>query len=210
LVNKGLSVADLDVHTVKQIHFDILPGRCMGLAGPSGSGKTLILRALADLDPHDGRIWLDGIPATAIPAPQWRRRVGMLPAETAWWHDTVRPHFSEVPEQWLADLGFDLPVMDQPIRRLSGGERQRLGLLRLLVNRPRVLLLDEPTANLDTDSALRVENLLAGFRLRHDTILLWVGHDRDQLRRNCDVVCTIEGDRITTAPKNPMGNAGAP
>ncbi len=168
----------------------------MGLSGPSGSGKTLFLRALADLDPYQGRMRLDGTAADEVTAPQWRRRVGLLPAESAWWFDTVGPHFSESPGQWLHQLGFDDRVMDWEISRLSSGERQRLALLRLLVNRPRVLLLDEPTANLDRTSITRVEALLQEYRRSERPVMIWVSHDINQLLRLCEPILIIEGRHL--------------
>jgi ABC-type multidrug transport system ATPase subunit len=91
-------------------------------------------------------------------APDWRRRVGLLPAESGWWADRVGAHFittndarnpATTPTPILARLGFEPDVLDWDVQRLSSGERQRLGLARLLLNRPEVLLLDEATANLD-------------------------------------------------------------
>ncbi len=73
--------------------FELERGECVALSGPSGCGKTLLLRALADLDPADGRVRLDGEDRSEIPAPLWRRKVGWLPAESAWWFDCVGDHF---------------------------------------------------------------------------------------------------------------------
>lgn len=184
------------MHTLKGIDLQIEPGRCVGLTGPSGSGKSLFLRALADLDPHEGRVRLDGVEAGQMPAHQWRRLVGLLPAESAWWHDSVGPHLGEAPAEWLNALGFDAAVLDWQISRLSSGERQRLALLRLLVLRPKVLLLDEPTANLDHANIERVEALLAEVRRSRPLMVVWVSHDLEQLRRNCDPVYRVDGNRI--------------
>ena len=195
-MQKGLEIVDLGVHTLKGIHLSFQPGQCAGLTGPSGSGKSLLLRALADLDPHEGKIWLEGVEIDDIPAPRWRRQVTLLPAESAWWHDTVGPHFDDVPDAWLNALGFDCQVMQWEISRLSSGERQRLALLRLLVKQPKVLLLDEPTANLDRTNTQRVEKLLSDYRKSGEMIVIWVSHDMEQLRRNCDPVYVIDASRI--------------
>ncbi len=195
-MNHGFRIENFGCHHLENIHLDLRPGQCMGLSGASGSGKSLFLRALADLDPYQGRMWLDGTAADQVPAPQWRRRVGLLPAESAWWFDTVGPHFSESPGQWLQQLGFDDRVMGWEISRLSSGERQRLALLRLLVNRPRVLLLDEPTANLDSSSITRVEALLQEYRRSERPVMIWVSHDMNQLLRLCEPILMIEGRRL--------------
>ena len=192
----GLKIVNLGIATLKNVNLQIEPGQCMGLTGPSGTGKSLLLRALADLDPHEGGMWLDGQTAEEMPAPQWRRQVGLLPAESAWWHDKVGPHFNNLPSEWLQMLGFDAKVMDWDISRLSSGERQRLALLRLLALQPRVLLLDEPTANLDRTNTQRVESLLTSYRRQRTLIMIWVSHDLDQLQRNCAPIYEIETDRL--------------
>lgn len=195
----GLKIADFGVHTVKGVNWEIPAGQCIGLCGPSGSGKTLLLRAIADLDPHQGQMWLDGMSAEAMAVHQWRRQVGLLPAESAWWHDTVEPHFNNIVESWLTELGFTFEVLKWQINRLSSGERQRLALLRLLMLKPRVLLLDEPTANLDAKSIGRVEHLLKTYCLDHQPVVIWVSHDEAQLNRNCSAIFTIRGDRLVPA-----------
>lgn len=192
----GLKVANFGVRTVNDINLELAPGQCVGLTGPSGTGKTLLLRALADLDPHHGQMWLDGVAAEAMPVHQWRRQVGLLPAESAWWHDHVKPHFSDVYEPWLTSLGFGMEVLDWQISRLSSGERQRLALLRLLMLKPKVLLLDEPTANLDGENTARAERLLKAYCLDRQAVIVWVGHDLEQLKRNCGRIYAIRNGRL--------------
>jgi ABC-type iron transport system FetAB ATPase subunit len=158
-------------------------GECACLTGPSGSGKTRLLRAIADLDPHQGTVSLGDLPQDQIPAPEWRRRVGFLPAESHWWHARVRDHFSHPDLELLQALDLQEQCLDWEITRLSSGERQRLALARLLMGKPEVLLLDEPTANLDQSNSGRVERLIGDYRAGTDTIVLWVSHDPDQRRR---------------------------
>jgi len=159
-------------------------GECVGLSGPSGSGKTRLLRAVADMDVNTGHMWLDGVACGDTAAPVWRRRVALLPAESAWWYDEVDRHFATAPAvDRLRSLGFDEDAMHWRVDRLSSGERQRLAVLRLLSVEPRVLLLDEPTANLDEDNAARVESLVRDYLIRCDAAAIWVGHDNRQLQR---------------------------
>ncbi|MGV6858320.1 MAG: ABC transporter ATP-binding protein [bacterium] len=158
---------------------------CVAVSGPSGSGKTMLLRALADLDLNTAHVSLDKKPREDFTPCQWRQHVMLIPAEPAWWHDHVGAHFpSSRREDWLAALGLDPGVMQWEVSRLSSGELQRLGLLRALMREPQVLLLDEPTANLDEQRIGDVETLI-------DTYLgekprrcaLWVSHDRAQRER---------------------------
>lgn len=163
------------------IELTIGAGECVSLAGASGSGKTLLLRAIADLDPHEGIVRLDGTACDATPAPSWRRAVGMLPAESAWWADTVGPHFAERVD--VEPFGFEPDVFAWEVRRLSTGERQRIALARLLANRPKALLLDEPTASLDAGNVDRLETVVADYRRAQVAPVLWVSHDDAQAAR---------------------------
>lgn len=163
--------------------FSVGCGECVALSGPSGCGKTLLLRALADLDPAEGTVLLGGESRDQVTAPQWRRRVGWLPAESAWWYDRVGDHFPIHECHILEALGFDKDVLDWRVDRLSTGEKQRLALFRLLANEPEVLLLDEPTAALDRMNVCSVETVIADYRRSAEAAVLWVSHDPDQVER---------------------------
>jgi len=159
-------------------------GQCVGLSGISGAGKTLMLRAIADLDAHSGHVFLNDAECLTMQAPQWRKHVGLLPAESQWWHDTAGENFtSAVDLTLLKRLGFDEDALSWQISRLSSGERQRLGLVRLLSNRPQALLLDEPTASLDAANILNAEALIAEYRRNTGAAVLWVSHDMEQIVR---------------------------
>lgn len=169
-------------------------GTCVGLAGRSGIGKTLFLKAIADLIPHDGEVRLDGLADAEVPAPAWRRRVGLLPATPAWWRDTVREHFPADPFPAgviPADLGLPADALAWGVGRLSAGERQRLGLLRMLAREPACLLLDEPTANLDPRTARKVEAAIGRYREKTGAPALWVAHDAATLARVATRVVTL-------------------
>lgn len=176
-----LKVADLRYLDFGPFSFSVERGRCLGVSGPSGSGKSLMLRALADLDPHAGSVGLDGVDAGSIPAHEWRQRVGYLPASSAWWAERVGDHFA--PGTVIDSLGFGNEVLDWEVRRLSSGEKQRLGLLRMLAQSPEVLLLDEPSANLDPENAAAVEALLLALLQDGDRAMVLVSHDEAQLER---------------------------
>jgi len=190
-----LEARGLSVRHVGPIGLRVPDGRCVGLTGPSGAGKTLLLRALADLEPHTGEVLLDGRRACAFRPHEWRRRVMWVPAEAGWWAETVGEHLEGADDALLARLGFGPEVRGWQVRRLSTGERQRLALARALARRPEVLLLDEPTAGLDAAARAAVESLLAGW-LAPGRAILWVSHDLDQLGRVAAAAWALEGGRL--------------
>jgi len=164
--------------------FRVAAGECVTIAGPSGAGKSLLLRAIADLDPNDGDLLVDGAARAGLPAPRWRRLVTYVPAESGWWEERVGAHFPDKASaaDLAARLGLPHDCMDWPVARLATGERQRLALVRALVNAPLVLLLDEPTSGLDEDSVAAVETLL-GEWLADGGGMLLVTHDAEQAAR---------------------------
>lgn len=161
-------------------------GRCIGIHGKSGSGKSLMLRALADLDQHEGEIVLDEMSCLSMPACQWRQQVALLPADSQWWFDTVGEHFTNIDHDLLQRFGFGDEVLQWQVSRLSTGEKQRLALLRILQNQPKVLLLDEPTANLDAANEKVFEQIVSEYIAKHHACAIWVSHDMDQLNRVCN------------------------
>jgi len=181
-----LELDGLQRPAIGPVSLTLAAGECVCISGPSGAGKSQLLRAIADLDPHAGEVRLSGIPADSIPPPDWRRQVGLLPPESSWWLPRVADHFHACAALPLAEVGLADAILGQPVARLSSGEKQRLALLRLLANRPRVLLLDEPTANLDPQNTRRVEAVIAAYREARGAAVIWVSHDREQAARVCD------------------------
>jgi putative ABC transport system ATP-binding protein len=84
-----LQVRDLRTAILKPASFALSMGECVAIRRPSAAGKTLLLRAIADLDPSEGLVTLEGRDRSAIAGPEWRRLVGYVPAEPGWWADIV-------------------------------------------------------------------------------------------------------------------------
>ncbi|WP_019570223.1 ATP-binding cassette domain-containing protein [Thioalkalivibrio sp. ALE11] len=202
----------LDVRQLKTAHLGPLdlalqPGELVQVTGASGSGKSLLLRALADLDPNTGAVTLNGEPRDAMLPVDWRRRVAYVPAETAWWSERVDEH---LPTDFSRDTALHLldevalpeASLEWEIERLSSGEKQRLGLVRALLNQPRVLLLDEPTANLDLENTKRIERAVRGYLAEEDAAALWVSHDTLQRQRLGGRILTIANGKLEVTTWN--------
>jgi len=191
-----LVVKNLQILNLLPWSFELPAGECIYLSGPSGSGKTRLLRAIADLDPHQGELLLDDVSYLTMPAHEWRRKVAFLPAESQWWCADVGGHFNDYDKTLLHELGFTEQVMSWEIARLSSGEKQRLALLRALAQDPHVLLLDEPTANLDNKCTAVIEQTVEHYRRDRDVAVVWVSHDSSQIRRITRHGWLIDGDQL--------------
>lgn len=167
--------------------------------GPSGAGKTQLLRAIADLDPNEGQVVLEGKTRDSMSAPAWRRQVIYVAADPRFWYPTVREHFEADPSAALVQLGLPVSILDRDPALLSSGEAQRVALLRAVALEPRVLLLDEPTRALDAENVERVEALLHALAGRGVGVVL-VSHDSEQLTRMAHRTLTLDARGQVQAP----------
>src|SRR4030081_61662 len=182
----ALLVKDLRSAFAGPFELNLGTGACAAVTGPSGSGKSLFLRMIADLDPNEGQVWLNGRERTSMPAPEWRKQATYVSAESGWWADIMIEHFALNRRSEAAALATRLglrdDLLDAPIAQLSTGEKQRFSLVRALLPSPPVLLLDEPTGPLDQESVALVEALLQE-RMATGTSILLVTHDPNQAQR---------------------------
>lgn len=178
-----LDITNLSTDLIGPVSLSIAAGECVAALGASGSGKSLLLRAIADLDPHGGEVSLKGRSCSEMPANEWRRLVALVPAESGWWSDYVAEHFTSAPDPagLLEAVGLT-DAFGWEISRLSTGERHRLAIARALQGHPQTLLLDEPTASLDADATQYIEHLLSQ-QLKRGVAVLLVTHDHGQARR---------------------------
>ncbi len=166
------------------INLTVLPQQIWMVSGASGTGKSQFLKALADLIEHSGQVFLLGESQTQLCPEAWRAQVMYFSAETAWWSDRVSQHFETQPDsELLALVDLHSDILQQNPDHLSSGEKQRLALLRGLQYQPKVLLLDEITANLDPKSVLLVEALVTDYLQKTHAAALWITHDEKQQQR---------------------------
>lgn len=185
----------------QDFNLDLESGDRLALVGPTGSGKSLILRALALLDPVDsGEVLWRGNPIADTEVPSYRSQVTYLQQRSPLVPGTVEENLripfdlqvrSKLPFphdealHLLETFGAGEEFLAKKDANLSGGERQIVGLLRAFLAQPTVLLLDEPTASLDRDSAANVEDLVLAWQAESpdSRTYLWVSHDPEQVVR---------------------------
>jgi len=200
------------VNILRGVDLDIVAGEAVGMVGPSGSGKTSLLMVLAGLEgATSGSVRLDGHELTKLDedalARLRRREVGIvfqafhliasmtalenvaIPLELAGAADAM----ARAAESLVAvGLGHRLTHLPG---QLSGGEQQRVALARAFAPRPRLLLADEPTGNLDGATGTAVMDLLFDLQARHGTTLLLITHD-PALAARCGRIIRIADGRI--------------
>ncbi|MFB6081108.1 MAG: ATP-binding cassette domain-containing protein [Haloferacaceae archaeon] len=189
-----------DTWIVRGVDLTVRTGETLAVVGPSGAGKSTLLRLFDRLDePTEGTVYLDGIDYRTIPPTELRARVGMVPQDPALRDGTVAENVGIGPRlrgepvdgDRIAELlaRVDLAdYADRPVADLSGGEAQRVAIARTVMVDPEVLLLDEPTASLDSEAEARVEALLADLLAGDDRTAVLVTHDERQAARLADRV----------------------
>jgi ABC-2 type transport system ATP-binding protein len=188
---------------VDDLSFDLVPGEIFALLGPNGAGKTTTLRMLAGLiEPSSGRVSIDGDALSRQNAPRLRSHIGFLTEMPGLWDRlTVRRNllvYAQLHRLSDPDSAVDqaLDLFDMRDRagdvaaQLSKGLRQRVALARTLLHRPNIVLLDEPTAGLDPESAREVRELVLRLRSQRRAVVLST-HNLDEVERTADRVAVM-------------------
>jgi lipooligosaccharide transport system ATP-binding protein len=194
---------------VDRVDLDVPPGICFGLLGPNGAGKTTTLRMIYGVTrPSGGSIHVFGIDITADPRAV-RRRLGVTLQESVLieplspvenlrvfgrYHLLREPELSRRIDELIGFLELGSHA-DVPVQRLSGGFKRRLAIGLSLINRPELLILDEPTTGLDPAVRLALWARVRDLRAAGTTVLLTT-HYMDEAQRLCDRVAIVAGGRV--------------
>jgi ABC-type lipoprotein export system ATPase subunit len=182
------------IEALREVSMRVAPGEVVAITGPSGCGKTTLLNVIASIErPDSGRVVVNGAAVTELARPTSYRRdtIGivfqlhhLLPMLTARANVELPLIAAGVPraerrrraEELLAEVGLGQRAEQRP-SVLSGGERQRVAVARALANEPRLLLADEPTGSLDSESGRLVLSVLDGARRRRGMTMIVASHD---------------------------------
>ena len=193
LIIENLSLSYGNVEVLKDVNLSIVEGEFFTFLGPSGSGKSTLLRAIAGFGPRPkGRILIQG--QDVVQQPPWKRDLGMVFQSYALWpHMTVRKNVAfgleerKVPRREInmrVDAALDLVglrnLADRRPSQLSGGQQQRVALARTIVVEPKMLLLDEPLSNLDSNLRIQLRREIRELQQKLKLTTIFVTHDQEE------------------------------
>lgn len=212
---EDLNMAFGEKEVLKDINLQILQGEIFALVGPSGAGKTTLLRIMDFFErPKKGNLKFNGMETSGIV--NIRRRMSLLFQTPAIFNRSV---FENV-AYGLKVRGIDKKIIEKKVSEalsivglsglenqkaptLSGGEAQRMAFARAIVYDPEILLLDEPTANLDPANVMKIEDIIKWLREEKNTTILLATHNIPQVRRLADRVgILINGELIEVNTKD--------
>lgn len=214
LDNVSFDYGDTDEarEVLREVNLSVSPGRVVALVGPSGAGKTTLVNLIPRFyDPTEGRITIDGHDIRNVKIRSLREQIGIVPQETALFGGSVGDNIRygkldatteeiEAAAQaanahgFIKDLpqGYDTLVGERGVK-LSGGQRQRVAIARALLKNPRILILDEATSSLDSESEQAVQEALE--RLMRDRTTFVIAHRLSTITK-ADWIAVLEAGRI--------------
>ncbi|MEX2153257.1 MAG: ABC transporter ATP-binding protein [Gemmatimonadaceae bacterium] len=218
-LTKEYQSGDHRLTVLRDVTFSIGQGEFVAIVGPSGSGKTTLLGLLAGLDtPSRGTVQLDGTDITTLDEDARARlrgaKVGFVfqsfqlittltaienvqvPLELRGENHAVQRARDVLERVGLGDRLDHFPT------QLSGGEQQRVALARAFANRPRILFADEPTGNLDSDTGMRIVELLESLNRESGSTVVLVTHDLTLARRARRIIRLSDGLVVSDQPTN--------
>lgn len=218
-VKKDYPLGKTEVHALRGIHLEIEKGEFCVLAGPSGSGKSTLLNLIGCLDyPTEGEIWLEDMETGRYTEAELNKvrlhHIGFVfqafnlisvlnVFENVELPLLIRKDVSSVERrkrvlELIDRVGLSTQMKQKPFE-LSGGQQQRVAIARALVTRPKIVLADEPTANLDSHTGIEVINLMHAINQQESTTFIFSSHDPKVIDRASMVFYLEDGLRKENA-----------
>lgn len=204
--------AESEFNTIDHLSFTVEPGQTVAIVGRSGSGKTTVSKLLLGLyQPTEGKILIDGHDLAGVSLQSLRHQVGVVDQDTFLFGGSIRENITVAyPKATLAEIqeaahlaGADLFIKELPMQydtqigegggMLSGGQRQRLAIARALLGKPRLLILDEATSNLDAESEKILQTNLNTILKQQTTIV--IAHRLSTIR-NADLILVLDRGKL--------------
>jgi ATP-binding cassette, subfamily B, bacterial len=198
---------------LRRVSFEVEPGEMIGLVGPSGAGKTTVINLIARFyDTTSGRILIDGVELKNLDTGHYRRQIGMVLQDPHLFHGTIlenirygapEANMKQIVEAARAANAHDFicnlshsydTVVGERGHTLSGGERQRISIARAILNNPRILILDEATSSVDTETERNIQEALD--RLISGRTVFAIAHRLSTLRQASRLM-VLEDGRLT-------------
>ena len=213
-LKKTYLLGKVPVNALNGVNLKVDSGDFVAILGPSGSGKSTLLNLIGALDkPTQGRLMIEGIDISTLNDNQLtglRRRVGfvfqffnLIPRFTAKENvelsmsiaDVRKPERTKRAETLLETVGLK-DRMDHKPAELSGGEQQRVAIARALANDPKFLLMDEPTGNIDSKTAMEIMGLVKGLNEEKGVTVIMVTHDQRLASQSKRTVMMLDGSIV--------------
>lgn len=211
-VSKIYNKRTIPVKALQDVHLHIEEGEFIALVGPSGSGKSTLLNMIGGLDePTSGNVVIDGVEITKLPENRLidfrLQNIGfvfqsfnLIPVLTAKENIGFILQLQKVPKkvryqrvmELLHEVGLEDKVNNKP-GELSGGQQQRVAVARALASKPKIILADEPTANLDSVSAAKLLDIMAKLNKEEKITFLFSTHDQRVIKKARRVITLVDG-----------------
>ena len=221
-VSKTYNPKTIPVHALQNVHVHIEEGEFVALVGPSGSGKSTLLNMIGGLDePTTGSVIVDGVEITQLSENKLidfrLHNIGfvfqsfnLIPVLTAKENIGFVLQLQHAPrkerEQRVLDLlkevGLDDKINSKP-GELSGGQQQRVAVARALASKPKIILADEPTANLDSKSAANLLDIMAKLNKEEKITFLFSTHDQRVIKKARRVITLVDGKIASDVQQTP-------